>query len=144
MKETENQRLKFFRLLKDYTQKEFAELANIKQGSYADQERGKVKVSGDVKLALFKEFSLNIDWLETGEGEMLVPDKDEVIDNLQHRINELESTSSVMLANDSGEGYSSGINWQKKFIEVDEKYKALLENRLMEFLKRGRHSSGSA
>jgi transcriptional regulator with XRE-family HTH domain len=71
---TENERLKIFRHSLKQTQFKFGEVANIKQGSYADIERGKVKVSTDLKLALSKEFSLNIEWLETGKGEMFLPE----------------------------------------------------------------------
>lgn len=72
MENTANQRLKIFRQSLKKTQSEFAEVVNLKQGSYSDVERGKVKVSGDIKNALNKEFSLNIDWLESGTGDMHV------------------------------------------------------------------------
>lgn len=67
---TENQRLKMFREHKGKTQRVFADICGLKQGSYADVERGKVNVSGDIKIALNKEYSLNIGWLETGSGRM--------------------------------------------------------------------------
>jgi transcriptional regulator with XRE-family HTH domain len=70
MDNTENQRLKIFRTSIKKTQLEFAEAVGLKQGSYADVERGKVKVSTDIKNRLSKEFSLNIEWLMTGEGNM--------------------------------------------------------------------------
>lgn len=70
MENTENQRLKIFRKSLNKTQMEFGVVTGLKQGSFADVERGKVKVSGDIKNALRKEFSLNIEWLETGQGEM--------------------------------------------------------------------------
>lgn len=143
MEETENQRLKYFRSLKKCTQQQFADLAGIKQGSYADQERGKVKVSGDVKLALFKEYSLNISWLETGKGEMFVPNHEEIIAELKNRISELES-NGVGVAADGRLSYEPSINWQMKFVEVDDKYKALLENRLLEFLIHERKAGSSA
>jgi len=141
---TENQRLKFFRGLKNCTQQQFADLANIKQGSYADQERGKVKVSGDVKLALFKEFSLNIDWLETGEGEMYAPDYKELVRELESRLEEYERSSTSIAADSDGYRAISTIDWQKRFLDIDEKYRALLENRLFEFLNAKRIAGGSA
>lgn len=75
MQVTENERLKIFRKELKQTQMRFGEVCNIKQGSYADVERGKVKVSGDIKAALSKEFSLNVDWLESGEGDMFLSDR---------------------------------------------------------------------
>lgn len=67
---TENERLKIFRKSLNKTQSEFGAVVGLQQGSYADVERGKVKVSGDIKTALNKEFSLNVDWLESEKGEM--------------------------------------------------------------------------
>lgn len=72
---TENQRLKIIRNSLGKTQTEFGKVFGLKQGSYADIERGKVRVSGDIKIALEKEFSINIEWLETGEGDMVMTGK---------------------------------------------------------------------
>ncbi|WPU91852.1 LexA family transcriptional regulator [Mucilaginibacter sabulilitoris] len=74
MKLTENQRLKILRQHLNMTQSQFGMIVNLKQGSYADVERGKVNVSGDIKNALFKEFSINVNWLETGDGNMFLED----------------------------------------------------------------------
>lgn len=67
---TENQRLKIIRTELRLTQQQLADVVGLKQGSYADVERGKVKVSGEIKRILEKEYSINIDWLETGEGHI--------------------------------------------------------------------------
>lgn len=69
---TENQRLKVIRGYLAFTQSQLAERVGLKQGSYADVERGKVKVSGDIKRKLEKEFSINVTWLETGVGNMII------------------------------------------------------------------------
>lgn len=85
---TENQRLKMVQKeLSFNSQAEFAEFLGIKQGSLSDiyREKKGVGVSDSIKIKLEKEYSININWLETGEGEMI---KKEVnIDNSQVRAN---------------------------------------------------------
>lgn len=74
---TENQRLKIIQtVLKFPSQEKFASALGIKQGSLSDiyREKGGVGVSDSIKRKLEKEFSINIDWLETGEGSMLKTD----------------------------------------------------------------------
>lgn len=71
---TENQRLKEIqKVLKFSSQEKFAQILGIKQGSLSDIYRSKdgIGVSSSIKRILEKEYSINIDWLETGEGEML-------------------------------------------------------------------------
>lgn len=70
---TENQRLKLvMNSLGFRNQKEFADALAIKQGSLSDILRGKegVGVSAAIKRTLELEYSINIKWLETGEGDM--------------------------------------------------------------------------
>lgn len=71
---TENQRLKIIRTHLMLTQEAFAASLNLKQGSYSDIERGKVGVSSDILFALNKEHSINIEWVKTGKGSMLIDD----------------------------------------------------------------------
>ena len=84
---TENERLKEVQKSLGYTsQQAFAEALGIKQGSLSDVYRAKngIGVSAKIKIALSK-IGVNIDWLLTGEGPMLVgqrtgergPDEDE-------------------------------------------------------------------
>ncbi|WP_313418758.1 LexA family transcriptional regulator [Sphingobacterium multivorum] len=67
---TENQRLKIFREHFGYNQKDFAKRLQMKPGSLSDVERGKVGVSTKLKQILFLACLMNIEWLETGSGEM--------------------------------------------------------------------------
>ena len=48
-------------------------MLDMKQGSISDIERRKdgVSVSSEIKYRLEKELNINIDWLETGKGDML-------------------------------------------------------------------------
>ena len=71
----DNERLRLIRKELRLTQNEFSEKLGIQQGSLSDIERGKYKVSGDIKLKLKELFNVNIGWLESGIGEMFtLPD----------------------------------------------------------------------
>ena len=72
-KETANERLRRLQKILGYTsQQAFADALGIKQGSLSDVYRAKngIGVSAQIKIALSKH-GVNIDWLDTGEGEML-------------------------------------------------------------------------
>ncbi|WGU68209.1 LexA family transcriptional regulator [Capnocytophaga canimorsus] len=53
-------------------QTDFATALGIKQGSLSDIYRGKngIGVSDSIKMTLIKDYSINIEWLETGNGEI--------------------------------------------------------------------------
>ena len=70
----ENEQLKELQNLLGFkNQTAFAGALGIKQGSLSDIYRRKagIKVSNSIKRVLEKDYSVNIEWLETGEGEML-------------------------------------------------------------------------
>ena len=74
---SESERLKDVQKSLGYTsQQAFAEALGIKQGSLSDIYRAKngIKVSAKIKIALSK-MGVNIDWLDTGEGPMLLSDQ---------------------------------------------------------------------
>lgn len=85
---TENQRLKEIqKVLKFSSQEKFAQILGIKQGSLSDIYRSKdgIGVSSSIKRILENEYSINIDWLETGEGEMLKTDDNLPMINYERR-----------------------------------------------------------
>lgn len=86
-----NQRLRMLQKVLGYTsQQAFADALGIKQGSLSDIYRAKngIGVSGQIKIALSKH-GVNIDWLDTGKGEMLrTPDEKEEEYELLPRITE--------------------------------------------------------
>lgn len=70
---SENKRLKEVQKALGFkSQKEFAEKLNIQQGSLSDiyREKPGVGVSNSIKRILELEYSINIKWIETGEGKM--------------------------------------------------------------------------
>lgn len=69
-----NERLRTLQKVLGYrSQQAFADALGIKQGSLSDIYRAKngIGVSGQIKIALSKH-GVNIDWLDTGEGSMLI------------------------------------------------------------------------
>ena len=58
----EEMKIKEYRTIKGYTQREIAELLGIKQNTYSDKERGKTKFSID-EIKLIKEL-LNVTYDE--------------------------------------------------------------------------------
>lgn len=96
METSENQRLiEVQKKLGFSSQKDFAEALGIKQGSLSDiyREKKGIKVSLSIKKILSKEFSINIKWLETGEGNMfedsVLETKNWIIDDLSRYNNSL-------------------------------------------------------
>lgn len=76
---SENNRLKELqKILKFPTQSAFSKALGIKQGSLSDiyREKKGVGVSESIKRVLSKEYSINLHWLEFGEGEVFVDSQD--------------------------------------------------------------------
>ncbi len=66
------ERLKVIRNHYKLTQDEFARGLEIKQGSYSDIERGRIdNISTSILTKIAFYYNININWLLTGEGEML-------------------------------------------------------------------------
>ena len=70
---TENKRLKELQNILGFkNQKDFAAIFGLQQGSLSDiyREKAGVGVSNSIKRILEKDYSINIDWLETGIGNI--------------------------------------------------------------------------
>jgi transcriptional regulator with XRE-family HTH domain len=81
---TENERLKEIRKLLEFTQREFSDALDIKQGSYSDVERGKAGISAVLLKNLIRRFRINPLWLCEGEGEMFIDKPEEQSPRLQN------------------------------------------------------------
>jgi transcriptional regulator with XRE-family HTH domain len=92
---TANDRLKIVRRNLRLTQIEFGEQIGLTQGGYADVERGKNGVSRAVRQLLREKFKVNLEWLDTGSGNMFItqkkdePEKDNGSSIIQELINRL-------------------------------------------------------
>lgn len=138
---TENQRLKEIQKQLSFgSQAEFAEFLGIKQGSLSDiyREKKGVGVSDSIKMKLEKEYSININWLETGKGEMI---KKEVnIDNSHVKANNsvignnITGNKGDVIISFSNEDISKIIELHK---DLTERLKTSQEqiNTLLEILK---------
>jgi len=119
---TENQRLKIIqKKLSFNSQAEFAKALGIKQGSLSDiyREKKGVGVSDSIKMRLEKEFSINIDWIEKGEGEII---KNMNIDN-----SNIKSTNSIIGNNITGSGDISISFSNEDISKIIEQHKELTE-----------------
>lgn len=77
---TENERVKEVRKSLGLTQEKFGERVGLKKSAISQIESGVNGVTDQLRLAVFREFNVNEDWLRTGEGSMFVePDEDEEI-----------------------------------------------------------------
>ena len=119
---TENQRLKIIqKKLSFNSQADFAKALGIKQGSLSDiyREKKGVGVSDSIKMKLEKEYSINIDWIETGEGEII---KNMNIDN-----SNIKSTNSIIGNNITGNGNISISFANEDISKIIEQHKELTE-----------------
>ena len=67
-------RLKILRNSLNLSQRKIADILHIPQTTYANYESGKANIPDDLKIRLFSLFSVNLNWLVTGEGNMLLSD----------------------------------------------------------------------
>ena len=76
----ENERIKELRKALGLTQEKFGERVGVKKNTISQIENGVNGVTDQLRLAVFREFNVNEDWLRTGEGSMFSePDEDEEI-----------------------------------------------------------------
>jgi len=68
MEQAEN--IRFLRKRGQFTQKDFADLFNVKRAHILDLERGKVKLSQDLALNIAEYFGISLIWLLYGKGSM--------------------------------------------------------------------------
>ena len=84
---TLGERIKKVRKEFSLTQQNFGGRIGIKQNSVALIESGKRNVSDQAILSICREFSVNEEWLRTGEGEMLKAKPMNELDALAQRYN---------------------------------------------------------
>lgn len=69
---TENERFRELRKYLDFTQPRLAEVLGVKHPTISQIETGKRRLTLRIKKFLETKFSVNLKWLETGNGEMFV------------------------------------------------------------------------
>ena len=87
-------RLKQLRKALNLTQQEFADRIGISHGNIGAYEVGKNALSDAVVSLICKEFSVNEEWLRTGEGDMFLPvEQDTDIEKLARLLAREENSS---------------------------------------------------
>ena len=87
-------RLKQLRKALNLTQQEFADRIGISRGNIGAYEVGKNALSDAVVSLRCKEFSVNEEWLRTGEGDMFLPvEQDTDIEKLARLLAREENSS---------------------------------------------------
>lgn len=64
-----------FKEIREYlklSQADFAKKLNVSQVGLSNYENDNREVSTEIKITLFKEYSINLNWLFTGEGTMFI------------------------------------------------------------------------
>ncbi len=89
-------RIRTIREHEKLNQTEFGKKIGISRDTVANIENGRIEIKDIFIKSICKEFSVNEDWLRTGEGEMFVTKtrKQEITDFLGDMINEPESFKS--------------------------------------------------
>ena len=72
-----NERLKKLRNHLKLTQEQFAKKIGLKRQTIAAYEIGKIAPSDSTRLLICREFSVNEEWLRTGEGDMFIIPEDD-------------------------------------------------------------------
>ena len=75
MCKTINERIKAARKALNLSQQEFAKTLGLTQTGYSDAERGRNKITEQLKTILVNIHNINRMWLEEGKGEMFTPSK---------------------------------------------------------------------
>lgn len=110
-----------FRSIRDalgLQQGDFAKRAGIHQSQVSEIEKGTRNITAEILLKLEDTFNVNWRWLARNEGEMFLNEQSEVAAH----------------PNTYGRGSKSTAReiefWRDKFLEVNEKYTTLLENKV--------------
>ena len=89
-----NERLREARKALGLTQTDFAKRIGVTNPTISQIENGKIALTERVVIAVCREFSINENWLRTGEGEM----KAETNDTLIQRITKAYNSSPLIQA----------------------------------------------
>jgi len=107
---TVNERLAHVRKTLKLTQREFAEKISVATGFIASMEIGDRKVNPRIMKLVSSIFNINLQWLETGEGEMFYTDTEREIEEIVNLYKQLNPFFKKFI-----------IRQIKDLIEYDEK-----------------------
>lgn len=116
-------RIKKIRKNAGLTQEKFAERLGIKRNTIATYETGRSEPMDNIIISICREFSVNEDWLRTGEGEIYDIPEDE--------------TAAIVseLLEDSNPFYNLIVGIMKTYQKLDAKSQDALKELSKELLK---------
>lgn len=116
-------RIKKIRKNAGLTQEKFAERLGIKRNTIATYETGRSEPMDNIIISICREFSVNEDWLRTGEGEIYDIPEDE--------------TAAIVseLLEDSNPFYNLIVGIMKTYQKLDVKSQDALKELSKELLK---------
>lgn len=84
-----NNRFKILRKFCGKTQSDFGRVLGISTSGIADIENGRRNVTEKhlIMLSNWNEYNVNIDWLRTGEGDMLLPTETDALELIRQEYN---------------------------------------------------------
>ena len=121
---TINERMREVRKAAGLTQTEFAKRVGITMSSISQMERGLIKPTNQTIEFVCREFKVNRQWLETGEGEKERPPLDEVAEVL----------SEVMDEGEDDPFYQWMLALLKAYQKLDDRSRAVIQ-RLIDEVK---------
>ena len=71
---SKNERIKILRKKIKLTQSEFAKKIGVTESAICNYENGKRAISEQTLRSISREFNVNIVWLETGKGDIFLPE----------------------------------------------------------------------
>ena len=88
-----NNRIKQLRTVLNISQQELAKKIYISQSTYGEIETGVRKVNDRIIQLICSQFSVNKDWLKTGNGEMFGDEKPDIrLEHLNEIYRQLDET----------------------------------------------------
>ena len=93
-----NERIKTLRKSLGFTLDEFGARIGIGKSAASKIERGKNGVSEQTIKSICREFSVNEDWLRTGNGDMLLQDNKSILDRLADEYKVTDRERAVLTA----------------------------------------------
>ncbi|MFZ4545864.1 MAG: hypothetical protein ACOYN4_00435 [Bacteroidales bacterium] len=121
-----NNRFRIFRKKYDINQAQLADWLGIGRSTVTGYEKEGTKIPEYVKIILGYKYRLNIDWLETGNGEMLISDikeqeKIEKLTKVEENIQASPNTTIELLIYQNAElikQVTTGLTIQQEMVKA--------------------------
>jgi transcriptional regulator with XRE-family HTH domain len=123
-------RLKDFRIYLNFTQVDMANLLNMTQSNYSRLEKGTQDLTTKVLTILLSK-GINLNWLYTGQGNMLLDDKNELFglspEEYSYANDDLRD-EAFMFDGEEKAQVNENQTLKREFNELSKKFKELSDN----------------